>query len=110
MKQRLLVPHFMFFRCTEKSALRDTDSQNQGAPGYPEGGRNMFPRMYDLRKDHGISQQEMAKLLGCSQQCYIDHECGRRKMSINMLIKLSKVYGVSTDYILGLTDNPKPRK
>ena len=92
------------------SALRDADSQNQGVPGSSEGGGSMFPRMYDLRKDHGISQQEMARLLGCSQQCYSDQERGRRGLSIKTLIKLSKIYDVSTDYILGLTDNPKPSK
>ena len=50
-------------------------------------------RLYDLRTDHDLRQQ-----------AYGMYENGKRGLPIEYLIKLSKYYGVSTDFILGLTD------
>ena len=68
---------------------------------------NMFQRIRDLREDNDLTQKQMAKTLNCSQQVYSNYELGQRDIPTDILIKLSKYYKVSTDYILGLTDNPK---
>ncbi len=68
----------------------------------------MYCRIRDLREDHDMKQREVAVYLHCSQQVYSNYELGQRDIPTEILIKLSELYNVSTDYILGLTDDPKP--
>lgn len=63
-----------------------------------------FQRIYDLRIDNDKTQQEIADYLMCNRQVYARYERGLREIPVSMLIKLSKYYKTSTDYILGLTD------
>lgn len=70
----------------------------------------MYRRIRDLREDNDLTQKEMAKELNCSQQVYSNYELGQRDIPTDILIKLSKFYKVSVDYILGLTDSPKIQK
>ena len=67
----------------------------------------MYRRIRDLREDNDKTQKELAKELNCSQQVYSNYELGQRDIPTDILIKLSKYYGVSVDYILGISDNPK---
>ena len=64
-------------------------------------------RLRDLREDHDLTQRELAEKLHISQNTYSQYENGVRQLPIEMLIELSKIYNVSTDYILRLTNNPK---
>ncbi|WP_424555716.1 helix-turn-helix domain-containing protein [Streptococcus agalactiae] len=66
----------------------------------------MYRCIRDLREDYDFTQEYLAKYLSCSQSAYSRIETGKRQVSIDYLIQLSKLYQVSTDYILGLTDNP----
>ena len=66
----------------------------------------MCRRIRDLREDYDLTQEYLAKYLSCSQSAYSKIEAGKRQLSIDYLIKLSSLYGVSTDYLLGLTDYP----
>ncbi|HEP1568998.1 TPA: helix-turn-helix transcriptional regulator [Streptococcus suis] len=66
----------------------------------------MYRRVKDLREDKDYSQDYLAKYLSCSQSAYSKLENGKRQLSIEYLIKLSTLYHVSTDYLLGLTDYP----
>ncbi len=70
----------------------------------------MYQRIRDLREDSDKTQKELANILNCSQQVYSNYELGQRDIPTDILIKLSKHYNVSVDYILGLTDNPKITK
>lgn len=49
-----------------------------------------------------MSQVELAKKLGVTKQCVSNWENDNIQPSIDMLIKLSEVFSVSTDYLLGL--------
>ena len=64
-----------------------------------------FKRIKDLREDNDLFQKEIANYLHITQQQYSLYEKGIRDLPIELLIKLSKYYKVSTDYILGLTNN-----
>lgn len=66
-----------------------------------------FKRIADLRIDRDKTQQEIADMLICNRQVYARYERGIREIPVSMLIKLSKYYDVSVDYILGLTDELK---
>ena len=66
-----------------------------------------YKRLRDLREDNNYTQKEIAEVLFTTQPQYYRYESGLRDLSAELLIILSKFYNVSTDYILGLTDNPK---
>lgn len=63
-----------------------------------------FKRVRDLREDNDLLQKEVAKLLDVSQQYYSQYELGNYTFTVEQIIKLSKYYRVSTDYILGLSE------
>ncbi len=67
----------------------------------------IFKRIYELRIDHDLTQQDIADYLICNRQVYARYERGLREIPVSMLIKLAEYYKTSTDYILGLTDDPK---
>lgn len=67
-------------------------------------------RIRDLREDKDLTQTAIAEKLNCSQQTYSRYESGEITIDIYNLIKLAHFYNASVDYILGLTDNPKPYK
>ena len=55
----------------------------------------------DLREDNDIKQKTVAEYLGVSQQTYSNYENGHREIPIWVVLKLSRYYKVSTDYLLG---------
>ena len=61
-----------------------------------------YRRIRDLREDNDLTQKQVAQSLNCSQQVYSNYELGQRDIPTDILIKLSKFYDVSTDYILGV--------
>lgn len=69
-----------------------------------------YQRIRDLREDSDLKQRELAEILGCSQRVYSNYERGDLDIPTEVLIKLAQYYGVSVDYILGLTDNKIPYK
>ncbi len=68
----------------------------------------MFKRIRDLREDSDMTQAQMAKYLQIHQTTYSDYEIGNLNVPIDVLVKLAKLYKTSIDYIVELTDNPKP--
>ena len=64
----------------------------------------MYPRIRDLREDADLSQTKLAQKLGMSQTGYSKYETGENDIPTAILIRLSEIYNVSTDYLLGLTD------
>lgn len=61
-----------------------------------------FKRLYELRTDNDMTQQQVADYLMCNRQVYARYERGIREIPVSMLIKLAKLYKVSTDYLLEL--------
>ena len=70
----------------------------------------MLKRIRDLREDRDMTQTQMAQYLQIHQTTYSDYEIGNLNVPIDILIKLAKFYNTSIDYIVELTDNPKPYK
>lgn len=66
----------------------------------------MYPRIRELREEKNITQKYMSKMLNCSQQVYSNYELGQRDIPTDILIKLAQFHKVSTDYILGLKNEP----
>ena len=65
-------------------------------------------KLKDLREDHDKLQKDIANILGISQQYYSEYEQGNRTIPTEHLIKLSLYYNTSMDYLVGLTNEPKP--
>jgi len=68
----------------------------------------MYSRIRDLREDRDLRQRELAEYLNCSQVCYSNYETGKRDIPTDVLIRLSRLYRTSVDYLLGLTDERAP--
>ncbi len=53
------------------------------------------------RKGCGLTQNEVAKMLGVVESCYANWEQGRTEPSIGMLRRLCEIFDVSADELLG---------
>ncbi len=62
--------------------------------------------MSRLRKARGLSQRTAAADLGISQALLSHYENGAREPGLPFLCRACKYYGVSADYMLGLSDSP----
>lgn len=67
-----------------------------------------YKRLRDLREDRDLTQQQVADLLFINRRTYAAYENGVNSMTPETLIKIAKIYNVSIDYILELTNNPTP--
>ncbi len=67
-----------------------------------------FVRIENLRADNDYTQQYVADQLGISREVYRRYEKGTRSIPVDCLVGLSRLYKVSTDYLLGLTDVKAP--
>ena len=65
-------------------------------------------RLAELRNKYGLSKKDVAQGLSVEQSTYGKYELGKRQPSLEMLEKISNYFNVSTDYLLGKTDEPVP--
>lgn len=61
-------------------------------------------RVATLRKEIQMTQVQLAKVLGISQQLMASYEVGRRKVPASVLPKLAKTFGVSVEALLGMKE------
>ena len=62
--------------------------------------------MKDLREDHDLSQEDIAKVLQTTREQISKYETGKQMMGADKYIKLAKYFTVSLDYLMGLIDTP----
>lgn len=68
---------------------------------------NVFgERVYLLRKEAGLSQKQLGEVLGLSNKAICTMESGQRGTTIEKLVLPAAYFHVSTDYLLGITDDP----
>lgn len=67
-----------------------------------------FQRLEDLRVDHDKTQVEVAEYLNMGRNVYWRYEKGKREIPTWAVLKLADYYKVSTDYLLGRTDQQTP--
>lgn len=63
-------------------------------------------RIYELRKQRGLSQKELGEAVGLSHKAISTIESGSRSTTIEKLVLLADFFGVSTDYLLGRRAEP----
>ncbi len=61
-------------------------------------------RLKELRKEKGLSQKEVADYLNISSITLLHYEKNQREPSFDLLVEISKYFGVSIDYLFGLTN------
>lgn len=66
--------------------------------------------MRDLREDSDKSQQQIANVLHVHRNVYWRYESGLRETPAWVIVRLAEYYHVSADYLLGLTNDPRPPK
>lgn len=64
----------------------------------------LFPRIKELRLELNMTQEEFAASLGLSKTAYNNYEMGIREPRSDFFKKVSIQYSVTTDYLLGLSD------
>ena len=64
-------------------------------------------RIKDLREQAGISQEKLAKLLGVARPTVTGIERGQRRLTVDELVKLSEIFGVTADAILDKDKAPE---
>lgn len=63
-------------------------------------------RLLYLRKRAGISQKQLGAAVGLSDKAICTLENGTRETTFGNLVLLAQYFRVSTDYLLGITDDP----
>ena len=61
-------------------------------------------RIRQLRESRGLTQADVANKIICDQSLYSKYERGLRSLPLEAAIRLAEVYGVSLDYLAGLTE------
>ena len=71
------------------------------------GGVAMENRIRELRKSKGMNQDTLASFVGVSQQTISKIERDMNSMSIDILVQIAKHFNVTTDYLLGISDEKR---
>ena len=72
-----------------------------------QGVRAIENRLRELRKRHNYTQLKVALDLDLSQNSISRYETGAHEAGYELLIRFAEYYGVSIDYLLGRTDDPR---
>ena len=67
--------------------------------------KTYYDRMRELREDNDCTQQQIAELLNTTQQAYCRYEKGINEFPLRHLVTLCRFYHVTSDYVLGLSEN-----
>ena len=65
-------------------------------------------RLIELRKDRGLTQKELSEMLYVNYRTYSGYERNENEASDDFKVKLAQFYNVSVDYLLGVSDHPRP--
>lgn len=63
-----------------------------------------------FRTAQQISQRQLAEKIGVPYQSYQTYEYGSSVPSAKVIVKIAQAFGVTTDYLLGLSDEPRQKK
>lgn len=64
-------------------------------------------RLKILRISKGLTQEQLARRLNLTKSVVSAYELGMRKPSINIVIKIAAIFGVTTDYLLGVDEKQR---
>lgn len=85
-------------------------SINKRGVATKEGLDTIAQRLVRLRKEKGLTQAQMATLLGVSQPVVSDYERGALRLHGELILKVAEILSVSADELLGRDENASQRK
>nr|WP_325241920.1 helix-turn-helix transcriptional regulator [uncultured Oscillibacter sp.] len=65
-------------------------------------------RLKKCRENTGLPQIKVAIYCDITERTYQNYELGLREPKVSILMRIARFYGVSIDYLVGLTDDPTP--
>jgi transcriptional regulator with XRE-family HTH domain len=68
----------------------------------------MYQRIRELRESRHLTKKAVAEILHISVSTYTNYEKGKVCLRALVIARLADLYGTSTEYLLGRTDDPKP--
>lgn len=69
-----------------------------------------YTRMRDLREDADLTQEQLCRLLYMNKTTYTNYEQGKHTVPFDFAVTLAEFYGISLDYLAGLTNSPHGRQ
>ena len=66
-----------------------------------------YNRIRDLREDSDLTQERLAEILDMHKTTYTNYEQGKHTVPLDFAVTIAKYYGVSLDYIAGLTNDKR---
>jgi transcriptional regulator with XRE-family HTH domain len=88
--------------------ISDLATQTNGTTATERGMLKLAARVVKIRKERGITQVELAKTLGVTQSMVSRIERGELRLNGEVIVKLAKLYKVSTDELLGVKPISEP--
>lgn len=67
---------------------------------------NFGEHLKSIRQSKGITQKQLGEAIGASERGIQNYELGQSKPKFETIIALATFFNVSTDYLLGLSDDP----
>ena len=67
-------------------------------------------KLKNARMSKGLTQKAVAEYIEILPKAYQKYEYGIREPSLDILVKLCRLLEITSDYLLGLSENPKPNK
>ena len=64
-------------------------------------------RLKEIRKQNGLTQEQIANIIGVAKTTYCNYENNVREIDINTLKKLANYYNVTIGYLLGIEETDK---
>jgi transcriptional regulator with XRE-family HTH domain len=64
----------------------------------------------ERRKEIGMTQAELARALGVSQQTVFAYELGGRRVSLLIVAKLARIFQISVEELIGMSKVPRPHR
>ena len=61
-------------------------------------------RLAELRKEKGLTQDDLAKMIDSSKRNISNYEVGRSFPNINLLKEMATYFNVTIDYLVGYSD------
>ena len=68
----------------------------------------MLKRLRKCRDEAGLTQIKVATYCDITEKAYQNYELGVHEPKLSILARIARLYKVSIDYLVGLTDDPKP--
>ncbi|WP_300692587.1 helix-turn-helix transcriptional regulator [uncultured Oscillibacter sp.] len=68
----------------------------------------MAKRLRKCRNEAGLTQIKVAIYCDITEKAYQNYELGVHEPKVSILARIARLYKVSIDYLVGLTDDPKP--